>query len=56
MREKQHLTEVGFERLLRMAYEMNLAGKQRSRSIEEILGSSETARQARNERTPLLFS
>ncbi len=49
MRRKEHLTEAGFERLLRMAYEMNLAGKQRSRSIEEILeGSSETARRARD--------
>ncbi len=48
MRRKEHLTADGFERLFRLAYGMNLAGKQRSRSIEEILaGSSETARQAR---------
>ena len=47
MRAKEHLTAAGFERLLRLAYEMNLEGKQRSRSIDEILsGSSETARQA----------
>jgi hypothetical protein len=47
MRQKEHLTVEGFERLLRLAYAMNFAGKQRSRSIDEILmGSSETARQA----------
>ena len=47
MRRKEHLDRDGFERLVRLAYGMNLAGKQRSRSIEEILaGSSETARQA----------
>jgi LAGLIDADG endonuclease len=57
MRRREHLNRVGFERLLRLAYEMNFAGKQRSRSIEEILaGSSETARQARDERTPSLFA
>ena len=45
---KEHLTPAGFERLARLAYGMNLDGKQRSRSIDEILmGSSETARQAR---------
>ena len=54
MRQKEHLTQIGFERLVRIAYEMNLAGKQRSRRIEEILtGSSETARQAPVEQTPL---
>ena len=48
MRRKEHLTHGGFERLLRVAYAMNAEGKQRSRSIDEILtGSSETARQAR---------
>ena len=47
MRRKEHLAAGGFERLLRIAYGMNLAGKQRSRSIDEILaGSSETARRA----------
>ena len=44
------------ERLLRLAYRMNFAGKQRSRSLEEILaGSSETARQAREKPTPALL-
>jgi LAGLIDADG endonuclease len=57
MREKEHLTTEGFERLLRLAYAMNFAGKQRSRSLEEILaGSSETARQARSRHTPLPLS
>jgi LAGLIDADG endonuclease len=47
MRRKEHLTRDGFERLLYLAYAMNADGKQRSRSIDEILaGSSETARQA----------
>jgi LAGLIDADG DNA endonuclease family protein len=47
MLRKEHLTREGFERLVRLAYAMNFAGKQRSRSIDEILtGSSETARQA----------
>jgi hypothetical protein len=45
MRRKEHLTPRGFERLVRLAYAMNFAGKQRSRSVDEILaGSSETAR------------
>ena len=47
MRRKEHLDTNGFERLVRLAYAMNANGKQRSRSIDEILtGSSETARQA----------
>jgi hypothetical protein len=47
MRRKEHLTESGFERLVRLAYGMNANGKQRSRSIEQVLaGSSETARGA----------
>jgi hypothetical protein len=47
MLRKEHLQPEGFERFVRLAYAMNLAGKQRSRRIEEILmGSSETARQA----------
>jgi hypothetical protein len=55
MRRRQHLTSDGFERLVRLAYGMNFAGKQRSRSIDEILtGSSETARQAPIQLTPLL--
>jgi hypothetical protein len=49
------LVWVEFERLVRLAYGMNFAGKQRSRSIDEILtGSSETARQAPIQLTPLL--
>ena len=56
MRRKEHLTRDGFERLLRLAYGMNFAGKQRSRSLEEVLaGSSETARQAREKPTPALL-
>jgi hypothetical protein len=48
MRRKEHLDAQGFERIVRLAYAMNAAGKQRHRSIDEILtGSSETARQAR---------
>jgi hypothetical protein len=47
MRRKQHLEPSGFERLVRLAYGMNAQGKQRSRSLDEVLaGSPETARQA----------
>jgi LAGLIDADG endonuclease len=47
MRRKEHLHPVGFERLVRLAYGMNAQGKQRSRSLDEVLaGSSETVRQA----------
>jgi hypothetical protein len=47
MRRKEHLAGVGFERLVRLAYGMNANGKQRSRSIEQVLaGSSETVRGA----------
>ena len=47
MRKKEHLTRAGFERLVRLAYGMNANGKQRSRSIEQVLaGSSETVREA----------
>jgi hypothetical protein len=47
MRKKEHLTRSGFEHLVRLAYGMNANGKQRSRSIEQVLaGSSETAREA----------
>ena len=53
MLRKEHLQHEGFERLVRLAYAMNFAGKQRSRTIEEILtGSSETARQAPIRPTP----
>ena len=48
MRRKEHLTGEGFERIVRMAYRMNANGKQRSRTLEEVLkGSSETVREAR---------
>ena len=44
---KEHLTPAGFERLVRLAYGMNAQGKQRARTLEEVLvGSSETVRQA----------
>jgi len=47
MRRKEHLTSDGFERLVRMAYGMNARGKQRTRTLEQVLaGSSETAREA----------
>jgi hypothetical protein len=47
MRRKEHLTPSGFESLVRLAYGMNANGKQRSRSMEQVLaGSSETARGA----------
>ncbi len=47
IRWKEHLTEAGFEKAVRLAYGMNAVGKQRSRPIEAVLlGSSETARQA----------
>jgi hypothetical protein len=47
MRRKEHLDPSGFERLVRLAYGMNAEGKQRGRSLDEVLaGSSETARQA----------
>ena len=47
MRRKEHLEPEGFERIVRLAYEMNAGGKQRSRTLEEVLkGSSETVRQA----------
>ena len=47
LREGEHFTRDGFERLVRLAYSMNEDGKQRARPMEEIIsGSSETARQA----------
>jgi hypothetical protein len=47
MRKKEHLTQLGFERLARLAYGRNANGKQRARSIEQVLaGSSETVREA----------
>ena len=47
MRRKEHLTDEGFERVVRLAYAMNADGKQRSRTLEVVLeGSSETVRRA----------
>ena len=46
---KEHLTRDGFERLAATCLRDELAGKQRSRSVDEILAeSSETVRQARD--------
>ena len=50
MRKREHLTSCGFERIVRLAFSMNANGKQRSRSLDEVLaGSSETARQAHHQ-------
>ncbi len=47
IRSRRHHEPEEFERLVRLAYAMNAHGKQRKRSIEEILlGSSETVREA----------
>jgi len=47
MRRKEHLTGSGFELLVQLAYGMNARGKQRARSIDQVLaGSSETVRGA----------
>ena len=47
MLRREHLEPAGFERLVRLAFAMNVDGKQRARTIEEVLaGSSETVRQA----------
>ena len=47
LRAKEHLAHDGFERVVRLAYSMNGAGKQRARTLEEVLfGSSETTREA----------
>ena len=47
LRRKEHMTATGFERIVRSAYAMNQHGKQRSRTLEQVLrGSSETVRQA----------
>jgi hypothetical protein len=46
-RSKEHLHPDGFDTSVRLAFSMNLHGKQRARLIEDILqGSSETIRQA----------
>jgi hypothetical protein len=50
MRRKEHLEPDGFVRVVRLAYQMNAGGKQRSRTLEEVMkGSSETVRQALRE-------
>ena len=47
MRQKEHLTAIGFERIARLAFSMNDQGKQRARSLNDVLtGSSETVRRA----------
>ncbi len=47
IRSKRHHRPEVFEEIVRRAYAMNARGKQRARSIDEILmGSSETARKA----------
>jgi hypothetical protein len=47
LRRKEHFTDEGFERVVRLAFEMNQRGRQRARTLEEVLsGSSETVRQA----------
>jgi hypothetical protein len=51
MRRKEHLAPRGFERVVRLAYQMNAGGKQRSRTLKEVIeGSSETIRQAPHQR------
>ena len=53
LRRKEHLTNEGFELLVRLAYRMNANGKQRARTLGEVLaGTSETARQARSTAIP----
>jgi hypothetical protein len=43
-----HLEPEGFERVVRWAYAMNAGGRQRRRTLDEVLrGSSETVREAR---------
>ena len=37
LRGKEHLVADGFERVVRLAYGMNANGKQRSRSLDEII-------------------
>ncbi len=48
LRGKEHLVADGFERVVRLAYGMNANGKQRARSLDEVIlaGSSETLRRA----------
>jgi hypothetical protein len=54
---KEHFTSEGFERAVRLAYGMNADGKQRARTLGEVLaGSSETARQASTGRSTKIQS
>jgi len=46
IRDRSHHRPDVFEQVVRQAYAMNARGKQRKRPIEEVLGSSETARKA----------
>ena len=47
MRAKRHFHAERFRAAVRLAYGMNFAGRQRTRSLSEVLaGSSETVRQA----------
>ena len=49
MERKEHRTREGFERLVKLAYKMNMEGKQRRYKLKEIfplMGSSETVRRA----------
>ena len=48
IRSRAHHRPDEFDRIVALAYSMNARGKQRTRSIEDIvLGSSETVREAR---------
>ena len=38
MERREHLTPGGFERVVHLAYDMNAQGRQRKRTITEILG------------------
>ena len=45
LRRKEHLVPAGFERIVTLAFSMNENGKQRSKTLQEVLaGSSETTR------------
>jgi hypothetical protein len=49
-----HFTPEGFEHVVRLAFTMNMNGKQRTKSLQTVLtGSSETARQARSREGPV---
>jgi hypothetical protein len=47
MQEKAHLSEVGFRRIVELAFSMNQRGKQRKYTLEDVLAEpSETVRRA----------